>query len=138
MTENYKKFVTKLTENISMEELVKFDDGYEAFFNEVIHDIVRDLRTEKKCPVCDGQLYCSDRSVYDYVCVSCDEYFFDDEAEEDMETCPVCGAEIEVYDGEDNGYGELHMYWTCDVCGSSGKAIIDQHNDNAFIGHEID
>ncbi len=76
---------------------------------------------------------------YDIECENPDyEDCDDDEVEEDMETCPVCGAEIEVCDGEDNGYGELHMYWTCDVCGSSGKAIIDQHHDNAFIGHEID
>ena len=62
----------------------------------------------------------------------------DEDEEEDMEICPVCGASIEVADGEENGYGELHMYWTCKVCGSSGKAVIDTHNNNAFVGHEVD
>lgn len=70
--------------------------------------------------------------------VECESEDSEDEAEESMEICPVCGAEIDPNDGEDNGYGELHLYWKCDACGSSGKAIIDQHDDNAFIGHEVD
>lgn len=61
-----------------------------------------------------------------------------DDATQDMETCPICGAEIYPDDGEDNGYGELHLYWKCESCGSSGKAIIDERQDNAFIGHEVD
>ena len=59
------------------------------------------------------------------------------EEEQELEVCPVCGAQIEPKDGEDNGYGELHLYWTCESCSSRGKAIIDLHNDNAFIEHEI-
>lgn len=71
--------------------------------------------------------------------VECENPDFDDgEVERDMEICPVCGAEINPNDGEDNGYGELHQYWKCDACGSSGKAIIDRHHENAFVGHEVD
>lgn len=58
--------------------------------------------------------------------------------EEEMDICPVCGACIEPKDGEDNGYGELHLYWKCESCGNSGTAIIDTHDDNTFICHTID
>lgn len=58
--------------------------------------------------------------------------------EECLEICPVCGADIEPKDSEDNGYGELHLYWKCNACGGSGKAVIDQQNNNAFVGHEVD
>lgn len=62
--------------------------------------------------------------------------FYDDSQE--FETCPICGAEIDPLDGDDNGYGELRLYWTCKSCGATGTAIIDMHNDNAFIGHTVD
>lgn len=61
-----------------------------------------------------------------------------DLCEEDMDTCPVCGAELELSDEEDNGYGELYLYWACECCRNTGKAIIDTHKDNAFIRHEVD
>lgn len=61
-----------------------------------------------------------------------------EEKEQDMNTCPVCGAQIEPKDGEDNGHGELYLYWTCKECNASGKAIIDQQDHNAFVEHEID
>ena len=61
----------------------------------------------------------------------------ENEAQE-MNICPVCGGEIDPKDGQENGYGELHLYWTCDSCGNTGKAIIDMHDDNRFIGHEVD
>lgn len=57
---------------------------------------------------------------------------------EEFDICPICGAVIEPKDGQDNGYGELHLYWKCKSCGNSGTAIIDEHDDNNFIGHEID
>lgn len=57
---------------------------------------------------------------------------------EELEVCPSCGAAIDPHDGEDNGYGKLHLYWKCHSCGTSGTAVIDQQNDNEFIGHEID
>ena len=55
-----------------------------------------------------------------------------------LDACPVCGAYIEPQDGEDNGFGELRLYWTCDECGNTGAAIIDMHNNNKFIEHEVD
>ena len=55
----------------------------------------------------------------------------------DIETCPICGEYIEAEDGEENGYGELHLYWVCDSCGSEGYANIDEHKDNEFIGHYV-
>lgn len=61
-----------------------------------------------------------------------------EEKEQDMNTYPVCGAQIEPKDGEDNGHGELYLYWTCKECNASGKAIIDQQDHNAFVEHEID
>lgn len=60
------------------------------------------------------------------------------EPEEEMERCPECGGEISPEDGEDDGYGELHHYWECEHCGAQGYAKIDTHNDNAFIGHEVE
>lgn len=61
-----------------------------------------------------------------------------DETKEDMEHCPVCGGSIDASEGEDNGYGELRLNWECEHCGSQGYAKIDTHNDNAFVGHEVD
>ena len=55
-----------------------------------------------------------------------------------LDVCPVCGAHIEPKDGEDNGHGELHLYWTCKECNAHGKAIIDQQDHNTFVEHEID
>ena len=55
--------------------------------------------------------------------------------EESFETCPVCGAAIDPRDGEENGYGDLRMYWSCVECGTSGYAEIDMQNGNEFVGH---
>ena len=54
-----------------------------------------------------------------------------------MEVCPVCGYPINPCDGEEDGYGELHLNWTCDGCGSEGYAIIDTQNQNSFEGHTV-
>ena len=58
--------------------------------------------------------------------------------EHKVDACPVCGANIVPKDGEDNGYGELYLHWECKECGCKGKAIIDTHNQNAFLFHELD
>lgn len=58
--------------------------------------------------------------------------------EEEMDRCPICNAELQLSDGEDTGFGELKMYWTCSVCGSSGAAVLDLQDGNKFTGHEID
>lgn len=62
----------------------------------------------------------------------------DEEEEEDAETCPVCGASIELCDGEDDGYGELRMSWPCDKCGTEGDAFFDLTDGNRFDRHEWD
>lgn len=56
---------------------------------------------------------------------------------EEMEICPSCGEELNLRDAEDDGYGELKMYWECEACGRCGYAVIDQHNNNEFIGHMV-
>lgn len=58
--------------------------------------------------------------------------------EEKMDRCPICNAELNLSDGEEDGYGGMKMYWTCKACGSSGKALLDLQDGNKFIGHEID
>lgn len=57
--------------------------------------------------------------------------------EPDPFICPNCGGELLHYGDEDNGYGELHSYWTCWKCGKKGKAIYDMSDQNNFIGHEV-
>lgn len=66
------------------------------------------------------------------------EFFFSHVCTEDMEMCPMCGNSIELSDAEEDGYGELSMYWTCEKCGHTGAAIIDEHDDNSFMRHEVD
>lgn len=61
----------------------------------------------------------------------------EDNCYQQEDICPICGAYIEAHDGEENGYGELHLYWKCGVCKTSGKAVVDLHDDNAFIEHII-
>ena len=59
---------------------------------------------------------------------------------EDVEdACPLCGGPIEPggKGDEDNGHGELHRYWQCPFCCATGTAVYDQHNGNAFVGHEV-
>lgn len=77
-TENYKKFRDWLTTNISVTDLVNFDDDNDNdTLKGIVHDIVKELRTDKKCPHCDALLYLSDLPEYEYVCVECEENFYE-------------------------------------------------------------
>ncbi len=76
-TENYERFRNVLTYNIGVPTLVNFDDGNDSDLEDAVHDIVKELRTDKKCPCCDAPLYCSDLPEYEYVCVECDENFYE-------------------------------------------------------------
>lgn len=76
-TENYIKYKDSLLNQMSITEMVNFDNGDEDCFNAIIHDIVRELKTDKKCPNCGADLYCSDLPQYDYVCAKCDENFYE-------------------------------------------------------------
>lgn len=80
-TENYKKFRGVLENNIGVPTLVNFDEGNDDAFVIVVHNIVKELLTEKKCPHCDAPLYCSDLPQYDYVCIECEENFYECEVE---------------------------------------------------------
>lgn len=66
------------------------------------------------------------------------EFFFKHVCTEDMEICPMCGNPIELSDAEEDGYGELSMYWTCENCGHTGAAILNAHDENNFVRHEVD
>jgi DNA-directed RNA polymerase subunit RPC12/RpoP len=74
-TENYNKFKDILADNISVPNLVNFDDENDDALVIVLHETVKELRTEKRCPHCDAPLYCSDLPQYDYVCIECEENF---------------------------------------------------------------
>ena len=78
-TENYKKFRDALTYNISVTDLVNFDEcsDEDDTFNILVHDIVKAIKTDKRCPRCNAQLYLSDLPDYEYVCVECEENFYD-------------------------------------------------------------
>jgi hypothetical protein len=76
-TENYKKFRDALTNNLSVTDLVYFDEYDDETLNILIHNIVKDLATDKKCPHCNAQLYLSDLPEYDYICVECEENFYE-------------------------------------------------------------
>ena len=65
-TENYKRFRHVVDSNISITELLKF-----------FEDLAEELQTEKKCPKCGQMLYCSDLPQYDYVCIECEENFYE-------------------------------------------------------------
>ena len=56
----------------------------------------------------------------------------------ETKVCPVCGENIEMWDGENNENEELHLYWSCWHCGNSGRTIINEHDNDVFICHEID
>lgn len=99
----------------------------------------------RNCAVCVVDQ--TSREPYDEMVYGCD--FTEDELEfvgmgdlipkdadnEELETCPVCGTAIDPRDGEENGYGDLRMYWSCVECGTSGYAEIDMQNGNEFVGH---
>lgn len=76
-TENYKKFRGVLENNISVTELVDFDDENNDNLIITVHNIVKELLTDKRCPHCDAPLYCSDLPEYDYVCIECEENFYE-------------------------------------------------------------
>lgn len=76
-TKNYKKYKEALLSQVSVTEMVSFDKGDEYCLNEIIHDIVISLKTDKMCPHCGNELYCSDLPQYDYVCPECDENFYE-------------------------------------------------------------
>jgi hypothetical protein len=49
-----------------------------------LHDVIKPLaetikecETKKVCPFCGNELYLSDLPQYDYVCVNCDENFYE-------------------------------------------------------------
>lgn len=76
-TRNYAQFRSVLENNISITELVNFDEFNENTFDIIAHNIVKELLTDKRCPRCDAPLYCSDLPQYDYVCVECEENFYE-------------------------------------------------------------
>ena len=75
-TENYKKFRDTLADNISVPALVNFDDEKNDELVIIVHNIVKELLTDKKCPHCDAPLYLSDLPDYEYVCIECEENFY--------------------------------------------------------------
>lgn len=76
-TEEYQKFKDLLTYYISVPALVNFDDSNNDDLVDAVNKIVHELSTDKKCPRCDAPLYCSDLPDYNYVCVECDENFYE-------------------------------------------------------------
>ena len=76
-TENYTKFKNILADRIGVPTLVNFDEENDDALVSVVHEIVKELTTDKKCPRCDAKLYCSDLSDYDYICVECEENFYE-------------------------------------------------------------
>ncbi len=76
VTENYKKFKDILADNISVPALVNFDDENNDELVIIVHNIVKELLTDKKCPHCDALLYLSDLPDYEYVCIECEENFY--------------------------------------------------------------
>lgn len=103
----------------------------------------------RSCNSCYAKNYGTDKvklfdlrigSMVNCVCGQCLKTlsrYIDDVFFEVMDVCPVCGHDIDPKDGEDKGRGELYLYWKCKSCGTSGAAVIDQHDNNAFTGHEI-
>lgn len=51
--------------------------------------------------------------------------------------CPVCGGTLSYSNSEVRGFGEIHRFWTCPHCASTGKALfVDSPKDNnPFVGH---
>lgn len=76
-TENYKRFKEILTDNIGVPTLVNFDEENDDALVIIVHNIVKELLTDKRCPHCDAPLYCSDLPQYDYVCIECEENFYE-------------------------------------------------------------
>ena len=77
-TESYRKFRNLLTTNISVADPVYFNECEDDdVFPILINSIVKALKTNKKCPHCDAPLYLSDLPQYDYVCIECEENFYE-------------------------------------------------------------
>ena len=76
-TMNYLHFEHAVLNRISVADLVAFDDGTDECFDYVMHEIRKDIETDKECPRCGSKLYCSDLPEYDYVCVECEENFYE-------------------------------------------------------------
>ena len=76
-TDNYKKYKDALAYNIGVPTLVNFVEGNDDALVNIVRDIVEELRTDKRCPHCDAPLYCSDLPQYDYVCIECEENFYE-------------------------------------------------------------
>jgi ribosomal protein S27AE len=77
-TENYKKFRDIITNSISVTDLVNFDEcSDDDTFHILVHNIVKVIKTDKKCPHCNKTLYLSDLPEYEYVCIECDENFYE-------------------------------------------------------------
>ena len=76
-TDNYKKFKEILVDNIGVPTLVNFDDENDDELVIIVHNIVKELLTDKRCPHCDAPLYLSDLPQYDYVCIECEENFYE-------------------------------------------------------------
>ena len=75
-TDNYIQFTQEVLNRISVNDLVNFDDGLDNL-DIIVHDIVKAIKTERKCPRCNSPLYLSDLPEYDYVCVDCNENFYE-------------------------------------------------------------
>ena len=58
--------------------------GLHRHYKDVIEPLEKFISacwTNKKCPRCEEWLFCSDVEGYDYVCVKCDENFYECEVE---------------------------------------------------------
>lgn len=75
-TMNYLHFEQAVLNRVSVCDLVACDNGDDDL-DYAVHSIVKDIETDKKCPSCGSMLYCSDLPEYDYVCVECEENFYD-------------------------------------------------------------
>lgn len=53
-------------------------DDFYAVINPLAK-VLKECETEKVCPFCNHKLYLSDLPQYDYVCVECDENFYESE-----------------------------------------------------------
>lgn len=90
--DNFEKQCKEM-QNLSIAEIVKASDYINllaAFVpenNEVLDNlsdiqepllkVIKNCKTDKKCPHCRGTLYFSDIPQYEYVCPECDENFFE-------------------------------------------------------------
>lgn len=92
-TKNYNKCMNIINNHISITDLVRLYDSIallKSFIpldNEVhdtvddltisLRNVVKDCGTKINCPHCNDYLFLSDLPDYDYVCVNCDENFYE-------------------------------------------------------------